>query len=178
MEKRISFGLALGLVIWLVTACGGSKETVEYEPNPFPEPEPVQEEPVAAQPETTEPVDQPVLPKEPEPVVLETIYFDFDRADLTPQARAIMAENARKLEEHPELRIRIEGHCDERGTVEYNLALGERRALAALNYLVKYGIDPGRISIISYGKERPVDPRHNEEAWARNRRAEFVILNQ
>jgi peptidoglycan-associated lipoprotein len=74
--------------------------------------------------------------------------------------------------------IRIEGNCDERGTVEYNLALGEKRANAALDYLVKMGIDPSRISTVSYGKERPMDPGHTEAAWAKNRRDDFVIVKQ
>jgi len=74
--------------------------------------------------------------------------------------------------------LRIEGHCDERGTIEYNLALGERRANSVKNYLVNYGIDPNRLTTISYGEERPKDPRHNEEAWAKNRRVEFVIITR
>jgi peptidoglycan-associated lipoprotein len=77
--------------------------------------------------------------------------------------------------EHPEVNILIEGHCDERGTDEYNLALGEKRALAARDFLVNFGIAKSRISVVSYGEERPVDPRSNEEAWSKNRRDEFVI---
>jgi peptidoglycan-associated lipoprotein len=106
-----------------------------------------------------------------------TVNFDFDKSDLTPEGRAILADNARKLEQNPEVFIRLEGHCDERGTVEYNLALGERRARSVRDYLVNFGISPGRMTVISYGKERPVDPGQNESAWAKNRRAEFVILN-
>ena len=79
------------------------------------------------------------------------------------------------LKENPDIKLTIEGHCDERGTIEYNLALGERRANAVKNYLINYGINPKRLSTISYGKERPLDPRSNEEAWAKNRRAAFVI---
>jgi len=77
--------------------------------------------------------------------------------------------------ENPNFDILIEGHCDERGTEEYNLALGEKRALAARDYIVGFGIAKDRISVISYGEERPADPRHNEEAWAKNRRAHFVV---
>jgi peptidoglycan-associated lipoprotein len=83
-----------------------------------------------------------------------------------------------ELEKNPGAVIRIEGNCDERGTVEYNLALGEKRAKAALDYLVKMGIDPSRISTVSYGKERPMDPGHTEAAWAKNRRDDFVIVKQ
>lgn len=172
-------------VLWLFLltsvvylGCGGSqKENVNFEPNPFPEPDSTvsnQPEPKTEQPpvEVTEeqpPADQPLR--------LFTVYFDFDKSSLTPEAKAILAENARTLLAHPDMRIRIEGHCDERGTVEYNLALGERRALSVRNYLVNYGVAPERMTIISYGKERPVDPRHTPEAWAKNRRAEFVELN-
>lgn len=103
------------------------------------------------------------------------IYFDFDKFNLTPDARKVLAEKASFLNAHPEIKIKIEGHCDERGTREYNLALGERRAKSAQDYLVFLGINPTRVSTISYGEERPVDPGHNEEAWTKNRRAHFVV---
>lgn len=104
------------------------------------------------------------------------IYFDFDRFDLTPEARKTLADKARFLNTHPKMKIRIEGYSDERGTQEYNLALGERRAKAALDYLVFLGIGPERIATISYGEEKPLDPGHDETAWAKNRRAHFDIL--
>lgn len=106
---------------------------------------------------------------------MKKVYFEFDKARLTAEARAILEENAAWLREHPEIKVQIEGHCDERGTAEYNLALGERRATSVRNYLISLGIDPARLYTISYGEERPVDRRHNEEAWAKNRRAEFKI---
>lgn len=105
------------------------------------------------------------------------IYFDFDKFNLSPEARKVLAEKASFLNAHPEIKIRVEGHCDERGTREYNLALGERRAKSAQDYLIFLGINPTRISMISYGEERPVDPGHNQEAWAKNRRAHFVVLS-
>jgi peptidoglycan-associated lipoprotein len=105
------------------------------------------------------------------------IYFDFDKYDLKPEARAILVEKAEFLKKYPTVRILIEGHCDERGTNEYNLALGERRANSVKQYLIHLGISPDRLSTISYGEERPVDPRHNEEAWAKNRRAHLVIIS-
>jgi len=104
---------------------------------------------------------------------LKKVYFDFDRSNLTSESRASLEHNAAVLKEYPDIRVLIEGHCDERGTIEYNLALGERRALAARNYLINLGINPDRLATISYGEERPVDPRHNEEAWAKNRRDDF-----
>ncbi len=108
---------------------------------------------------------------------LQTVYFGFNEAALTDEAREIMARNADYLRHRPELRVQIEGHCDERGSTEYNLALGERRALTVKEYLVKLGVEPRRMEIISYGEERPADPRQVELAWARNRRAEFRELH-
>jgi peptidoglycan-associated lipoprotein len=105
----------------------------------------------------------------------EHIYFAFDRADLSSMAQATLKRKAAWLEENPGAMVTIEGHCDERGTNEYNLALGERRAESARAYLVDLGISASRLSTISYGEERPLDPRHNEEAWAKNRRAQFKL---
>ena len=107
--------------------------------------------------------------------LLKDIHFDFDKYDIRPGDASILNENAALLKKYPNVKIQIEGHCDERGTVEYNLALGERRANSAKNYLVSLGISPARISTISYGKEKPLDPGHNEEAWAKNRRAHTVV---
>ena len=107
----------------------------------------------------------------------EDIHFDFDKYYIRPDAAKILKKKAQWLKEHPEVHLLIEGHCDERGTEEYNLALGERRANSAKEFLVSLGIDPKRISIISYGEERPVDPRSCEEAWAKNRRDHFVIIS-
>lgn len=101
------------------------------------------------------------------------INFDFDRYDLKPEARQILTRKAEILKQYPEIKLVVEGHCDERGTAEYNLALGERRARAAADYLVNLGVPTGKLSIVSYGKERPLDPGHNEAAWAKNRRDEF-----
>lgn len=106
----------------------------------------------------------------------EHIYFDFDRAELKPEARAILVKKAEWLRKHPEYSVLIEGHCDERGTNEYNLALGDRRANAAWKFLNALGISGERMSTISYGEERPADPRHNQEAWAKNRRDEFKVI--
>lgn len=105
----------------------------------------------------------------------ERIHFDFDSYELKPQDREILKEKAAILRNRQAIELMIEGHCDERGTEEYNLALGERRARAAYEYLILLGISPDRMSIISYGEEKPLDPGHNEEAWAKNRRAQFRI---
>jgi len=168
------------------------------EPPGVPEPPP----PQVGYPEFAPPVYAPEVPKAPEPVLkaevqallpeasvaaiappptaagerpLQDIFFDFNESLIRGTDRVILDQNAAWLRAHPEVRIIIEGHCDERGTNEYNLALGERRARAAKEYLVAAGIDPGRIVTISYGEERPFVLGHDEEAWRWNRRAHFVI---
>lgn len=109
-----------------------------------------------------------------EDITLKDIYFDFDKFNLKPDARDILKQNADILTKN-KFKVLIEGHCDERGTTEYNLALGERRAKEAKNYFIELGIDGKKIKTISYGKERPLNPEHNEEAWAQNRRDHFVV---
>jgi peptidoglycan-associated lipoprotein len=106
------------------------------------------------------------------------VHFAFDSATLSDEARTLLEGKATWLQTHPGLKVVIEGHCDERGTTAYNLALGARRANAAKRYLVALGVDAWRLSTISYGEERPLDPRHNESAWAQNRRAHFAIVGQ
>ena len=105
----------------------------------------------------------------------EDVYFEFDSIQLTPEAQSILVEKAKWLRDNPSAFVTIEGHCDNRGTNEYNLALGEGRAKSAKTFLMDLGIDIARLNTISYGEERPVDPRQTESAWAKNRRAHFVI---
>jgi peptidoglycan-associated lipoprotein len=107
---------------------------------------------------------------------LEDAFFDTDRFDLTPTARDALAKNAAWLQRHPTISILVEGHCDERNTREYNLALGERRASTVRDYLVFLGIAPQRIQIISYGEERPFALGSGESSWSLNRRSHFVIV--
>lgn len=107
---------------------------------------------------------------------LQRVYFDFDQFTLSSEARDILAANAALLQATTALNIRIEGHCDERGSDEYNLALGERRAVAARDYLVSLGVAADRIATISYGEEMPLDPASSDAAWAKNRRAEFKAV--
>jgi peptidoglycan-associated lipoprotein len=104
---------------------------------------------------------------------LQTVYFDFDSSALRPDAMETLRQNAEKIKQVPGVVIQLAGHCDERGTQEYNLALGERRALAVRNYLIQLGVSGDRLVTISYGKERPAVEGHNESAWAKNRRVEF-----
>jgi peptidoglycan-associated lipoprotein len=110
--------------------------------------------------------------------LLRDVHFDFDKYDIRPEDGPVLKENAALLMKSPAVKVQIEGHCDERGTAEYNLALGERRANSTKKYLVSLGVPPDRLSTISYGKEVPLDPGHHEEAWAKNRRAHFVILSK
>ncbi|HBG04755.1 MAG TPA: peptidoglycan-associated lipoprotein Pal [Geobacter sp.] len=106
---------------------------------------------------------------------LEAIYFNYDSASLSPEARQGIYQNFQLLAQDSKVNLQIEGHCDERGSDEYNLALGENRAKAAMKYLVSLGVAEDRISTISYGKEKPAAEGNDETAWARNRRAEFVV---
>ncbi len=110
------------------------------------------------------------------PAAMEPVYFEFDQFTLSADARDTLARNAAYLMANPSAQVRIEGHCDERGSDEYNLALGERRAAATKAYLSSIGIDASRLSIISYGEEMPQDPARTESAWSKNRRAEFKLL--
>jgi peptidoglycan-associated lipoprotein len=106
---------------------------------------------------------------------LEDIHFDFDKSDIRQDDRKILSRNAAALSKNKNVKIVIEGNCDERGTAEYNMALGERRADEAKKYLVNLGIDGKRITTISYGSEKPLDPGHDEDAWAKNRRDHFAV---
>lgn len=107
---------------------------------------------------------------------LHDIHFDFDSSAISDHARAILDLNAEWLKAHPDVRVEIEGHCDERGDVEYNLSLGTKRARMVYDYMVAAGIEPSRMQTISYGESAPVDPGHTEEAWAKNRRAHFAVV--
>jgi peptidoglycan-associated lipoprotein len=110
--------------------------------------------------------------------LFKDIHFYFDKYDIRPEDAEILKENAALLSKYLTVKVQIEGHCDERGTNEYNLALGERRANSTKKYLISIGVSQGRISTISYGEERPSDPGNNEEAWAKNRRAHCIVLSK
>ncbi|UCG53716.1 MAG: peptidoglycan-associated lipoprotein Pal [Candidatus Latescibacterota bacterium] len=107
--------------------------------------------------------------------VLNDVFFEFDKSTLTDEAKQTLADNATQLKDAEMVMITVEGHCDERGTNAYNLALGERRAKAAIDYLASLGVAANRMDMISYGEERPFDPGHTEAAWEQNRRAHFVV---
>lgn len=139
---------------------------------PTPKVEKAKVEPAQAAPAVME---KAAVVPEAAAVMFENIRFDFDKYNLKPKAREVLDKLAEFMNANKGATVLIEGHCDERGTTEYNLALGERRASSAAKYLIDLGIDKARISTISYGEEMPMDPGHNEEAWAKNRRDHFVI---
>lgn len=185
--------VALSMTALVAGGCASNEVVKTEEPaatvkaeTPRPVQPPAVKQEVPAAPVTTQTADaspvikpaeasQPVMGA-PEVSAFETVYFDFDRSDLRQDARNSLSKNADiLLKSRQAQKIRIEGHCDERGSAEYNLALGERRATSAQQYLVTLGVQPDRLSIVSYGKEKPAVQGNDEEAWAKNRRAEFVI---
>ena len=174
--------VCLACVSLLVLASCKKKEGVEVVAPPSPakaeKAEEVEEKPILKHPTLSEEelIEKMSLEELNKAGFLQRIHFDFDRYYIRDDMKPILEKNAEWLKKHPTVKILIEGHCDERGTEEYNLVLGEKRAKAAANYLISLGISPDRIKIVSYGKSRPLDPRHCEEAWYKNRRAEFVII--
>ena len=104
------------------------------------------------------------------------VYFDFDKYDIKAEYRDMLQQKAELMKQYPSIRVRIEGNCDERGTQEYNLALGERRARAAYEYMIRLGVPAEQLDIISYGKERPAVEGTGEAVWAKNRRDEFNVI--
>ena len=148
---------------------------------PPPAPAPATAAPTPAPAPTPPPVAAPA-PQPPAPpsqyhaeAALQTIHFDFDKSDIRPGDAKILDANAAWLTANPKMLLLIEGHCDERGTAEYNLALGERRAKATLAYLVARGVQAERITTVSYGEERPACTEHTDKCWATNRRAQFLV---
>ena len=139
-------------------------------PAPAPEPTSVPAEPVAEDSIAAGSIDD-INRRSP----LKPVFYSLDAAEVDAEGQKVMQANADLLRRYGTWQISIEGHCDERGTAEYNLALGERRAIAARNYLVSLGIPAERVKTVSYGKEFPFDPGHSEEAWSKNRRAHFVV---
>jgi peptidoglycan-associated lipoprotein len=195
MSTRLSVAarLLLGGLVFVAAACHRTPPPVAR-PTPPPPAPPIAESATGAPvrpPTPPSPVAEPVIVP-PEPVrddaiasasldelnrnsPLKPVFFDYDSAELNAMAQTILNEDATTLKRYPGWTVTVEGHCDERGTAEYNLALGERRAVAARAYLMSLGIPADRIRTVSYGKEFPFDPGHDEGAFAKNRRAHFVI---
>jgi peptidoglycan-associated lipoprotein len=185
-ENRL---LVLAVLITLtISACAKKQPPIA---RPMPPPASTAGTGGTAPPPPPQPVSEPVLVP-PEPVAedsiagrslddlnrdspLKPLFFELDSSDVSAEGQRVLQENAAIMKKYPAWQITVEGHCDERGTAEYNLALGERRALAAKNYLVSLGIPADKVKTVSYGKEFPFDPGHDDSAWANNRRAHFVI---
>ena len=195
--RRILIATAI-LSLLLFSACGGKKTTnlPQYE-----DPEPVnvgntqdqQPEDITETEDITEdqsvglgdntrveetPLSEMTLEEINAAEFLKNVFFDFDKSELTDEAISQLEINGKWLIDHPSVKVIIEGHCDERGTEEYNLALGERRATAAREFLIRYSISPSRLMTASYGESRPLDTRSSEMAWAKNRRAHFRIYSR
>lgn len=183
MKKGVLTYAMIALAIFgLMFTVSCAKKTVQSEPEAAettPETEP--ETAPAPEPEATDTQDiqdeqaQREREMEDEQFQNEHIYYEFDSSVLLPEAQNTLSHKAEYMQKYTDVGLVIEGHCDERGTDAYNLALGERRAESARRYLLDLGIDESRIETISYGEERPLDPGNNEEAWAKNRRAQFLL---
>ncbi|HUR35821.1 MAG TPA: peptidoglycan-associated lipoprotein Pal [Vicinamibacterales bacterium] len=192
MRRTGSKSTVAGVVLCalIVASCGGRKPPIA---RPAPPPPPVGAGAGTANrpPAPPEPVAEPtIVPQEPirddriatsslddlnRTSPLKPAFFEYDSSELSAEAQRALNDNAGLLKQYPNWTVTIEGHCDERGTAEYNLALGERRAVAARAYLVSLGISADRLRTVSYGKEFPFDPGHDDAAYAKNRRAHFVI---
>ncbi len=175
MKRNLALVACLFTVLGMValSGCGGKDEVME---EPIAEPEVVEETSALTGddiPQSEPPAD--AVYTEPPSSVFADIHFEFDRYNIRPSDEGTLQRIAQWLSENEQVHVMIEGHCDERGTNEYNMALGEQRALAARRYLVGLGIGASRLGTISYGEEQPLDPRSTEEAWAKNRRAHFII---
>jgi peptidoglycan-associated lipoprotein len=186
LRMRRAVLVCLMIVPLTVAACGKKKPATSPMPPPaFPgsvtspgdkPAQPVEEAtPVATEPVAEDAIGAKSLDDLNRDSPLKPAFFGLDSAELDADGRGVVQANSELLKKYSSWAITIEGHCDERGTAEYNLALGERRAVAVRTYLVSLGISPDRVRIVSYGKEFPFDPAHTESAWSKNRRAHFVI---
>ena len=161
------------LALGLVAACGGKQ--VEETPPPSPEMTRAPVPPPAPSPVAVD--TRQAAPDARGATLAERIHFALDRADLSPEARTTLATKAEIMRSSPNVKIRIAGHADERGSDEYNLALSKRRAAEAKRFLMQQGIDSSRLETVGYGEEQPLDPTSTEPAWAMNRRAEFSMTD-
>jgi len=169
IRKHMMFVMAL-IALLAIAGCGGKKATTAPPPT-----EPTDNTSTAPQVEETTPATpDPATSDQLDVASLSDAYFDFDSYSLSSEAKGTLEQNAKAIKGTNSGNVTIEGHCDERGTSAYNLALGEKRANAAKEYLVALGVNAARVSTVSYGKERPFDDGHDESAWAKNRRAHFV----
>ncbi len=178
MKKFISLGIIL-LFAGFITACCCKKPPTETAPQPAAQAPKKKEEVTVVTPHEAKPVmEKEIESKAPAQCAVKefpSIHFAFDRYDLNDEAKKILTDIANYMKECPNVTLLIEGNCDERGSNEYNLALGWKRANEAKKFLVSLGVDPSRIVTVSYGEERPICYEHNETCWAKNRRDDFVF---
>ena len=175
-KSKVLVFLALGLALLIagLSGCASKKKITEEPVKKEVKAPPRRPTPPAVVPRTPERVEEDV----PRDLSFATIYFDFDESNIRSDQRNAINRNAQLMSKYKTVRIGIEGHCDERGTEEYNIALGQRRADSVESYLIDYGISSSRIRTVSYGEMRPVDAGHNEAAWSQNRRAEITITRR
>jgi peptidoglycan-associated lipoprotein len=178
---------ALAVLVILVFAAGACHKKQPPVARPLPPPPPSEAAPPAPPEPSPEPAPVPAEPVTDDAIgskslddlnrnsPLKAVFFALDSNEVDSAGQQVLQGNADVLKKYPSWQVTIEGHCDERGTAEYNLALGERRAVSARTYLVSLGIPVDRIKTVSYGKEFPFDPGHDEGAWSKNRRAHFVV---
>jgi len=170
--------LCIGIVLTSLAGCGCFIQAQKGEAPPPPPPPAVAPAPTPPLPPPPAPPPPPPPPPPPAAPMLQDINFDFDKYAIRPADAEILKKNVDWFKANSGKKVRIEGNCDERGTVEYNLALGQKRADSAKNYLTGLGIDKSLLDTISYGKERPVCTEHNEDCWAKNRRDHFEPLQK
>jgi len=182
MKKVVIIIMVLALALVFMSSCKKKAQTVPSTPQ-------VQEQPAAAKVDDTAKMAKPVLSEEElfmsksldqinQDKPLAMVFFDFDKYAVRDDAKPVLDQNAMWLKKFKTAKILIEGHADERGTEDYNLALGEKRAKSAFDYLVSMGVAPDRMKVISYGKSQPLDPGHDEAAWQKNRRDQFLVIEK
>jgi peptidoglycan-associated lipoprotein len=194
MQSRWAWSSLIVMVAVVALSAGACHKKVPPVARPIPPPPPVTSPEPTKPPAPPEPVKEP--PVTPPAAIVEDrmatasldeinknsplkpVFFDYDSSEISAEGQQVLQANAEVLKKQKSWVVTIEGHCDERGTAEYNLALGERRAVSARTYLVSLGIPAERVRIVSYGKEFPFDPAHNEAAWAKNRRDHFVVTQK
>ncbi len=178
LAGRTPLGIAAGLMLLATGACASHPHAAPKPPPPPPPPAAPGPQASTAAPQS--PVSSQPLPGTVQDFVInigDRVYFDLNQASIRQDAMPVLANQAQWLERYPAVMVRIEGNCDERGTREYNFALGARRADAVRQFLIEHGVNGARISTISFGKERPIDPGHDEAAWAKDRNAHTAIVS-
>lgn len=173
LGSGLSMFMVLTLGMMMVSGCGGPKKAIETAPAAAPPTETIAQKPVTPEvPSTATATDYTTM--QPSEMGIRDVYFAYDNYALDDPSMRILTQNARVLKDHADVTVMVEGHCDERGTFEYNLALGEKRAKGVRDYLVSLGVGAGQLRVTSYGESKPVATGSDEAAWAQNRRVHFA----